>query len=65
MPKTKYATDWSQVPLIVDIAYASVLLGVNPETLRRSLAKGEIKGKKYGKGWIMLKEDLMEFVGAK
>lgn len=29
----KFIYDWDNVPVVIDIPYASVILGVNPETI--------------------------------
>ena len=42
MPKRKYVTDWSQVPVVVDVAYVSVLLGLHPRTVEIYLKKGKL-----------------------
>lgn len=65
MAKNKHPTNWSEVPVILDIPYVSVLLGVNPETVRRTLFRGDLKGTKVGREWRINKADVMEFVGAK
>ena len=33
---------------------AAVTLGLDPSQIRRLLAKGEIKGKKLGRDWVVL-----------
>lgn len=63
MPKRKYVTDWSQVPVVVDVAYVSVLLGLHPRTVEIYLKKGKLKGKKAGRVWRIPKESLEEYVG--
>lgn len=63
MPKRKYVTDWSQVPVVVDVAYVSVLLGLHPRTIEKQLKNGELKGFKAGKVWRIRKEALAEYMG--
>lgn len=62
MPKTKYVTDWSQVPVVVDVAYVSVLLGLHPRTIEKQLKNGKLKGFKAGKVWRIRKEALAEYM---
>ncbi len=64
MPKKNYVYCWEQVPLLIDIPYASVLMGVSPETVRRELASGKLKGNKVGREWRILKSDIMARLGA-
>lgn len=63
MPKKDRIYHWEQVPLVLDIAYASVLLGVHPETVRRKLSSAELNGKKIGREWRILKSDIMSYLG--
>lgn len=65
MPKSRTPTNWDEVPLVVDIPYVSLLLDADPETIRRYLSSGKLKGFKIGKSWKILKEDVIGFVGAK
>jgi len=63
MRKTKFFTNWDEVPIVVDIPYISLLLGVHPETIRRQLASGKLKGFKVGTDWRINKDDLGEYIG--
>lgn len=63
MPKPKYVTDWSQVPLVVGIDYVSMLLDLHPHTVERHLKNGSLKGFKAGKSWRIRKEALAEYMG--
>lgn len=63
MPKNKHPTTWEEVPLVVDIPYVSVLLGVHPETVRRNLVNGKIKGFKVSTDWRITKQALGEYMG--
>ena len=38
----KYVTDWSEVPVLVDIPYVAVLFGIHPHTVERKLRAGEL-----------------------
>lgn len=63
MKRTEPVVGWDQVPIIVDLPYVAVVLGANPEVVRRYLASGTLKGFKVGREWRINKRDLMEFVG--
>lgn len=65
MAKNKVISNWDLVPIVLDVPYVSMLLGICPETARRYVEQGKIRGTKVGKGWVVLKADLMEFLGAK
>ena len=49
MQKTKFVCDWSKVPLVIDVPYACVILGVTYDTLLRRIKKGELKSFRVGK----------------
>lgn len=59
----KFIYDWNDVPVVIDIPYASVILGVNPETVARKLRNGTLKGTKVGTSWRLTKYDLMCYLG--
>lgn len=63
MPKTKYVTAWDQVPVVVDVPYVSVMLGIHPNTVKKYLRAGTIKGFKIGAEWRICKEAIAEFMG--
>ncbi len=63
MAKNKYVTDWSQVPVVVDVPYVSVLLGIHPYTVKKYLRNGIIKGFKVGAEWRICKEAIATFMG--
>lgn len=65
MKKAEPVVGWDQVPIVIDLPYVAVVLGANPEVIRRYLASGKLKGFKVGREWRINKSDLMEFVGAK
>ena len=62
MPKPKYVTDWSQVPVVVDVGFVSRLLQLNPQKIKKHLNKVIIKGQKVGKTWFINKSDLSELL---
>lgn len=63
MPKTKYVTDWSQVPVVVDVPYVSIMLGIHPNTVTKYLRTGVIKGFKVGCEWRIRKDAIAAFMG--
>lgn len=63
MKKSEPIVGWDQVPIVVDLPYVAVVLGANPEVIRRYLASGTLRGFKVGREWRILKKDLMLFVG--
>lgn len=65
MKKKEPVVGWEQVPVVVDLPYVAVVLGANPEVIRKYLASGTLKGFKVGREWRINKCDLMEFVGVK
>ena len=65
MKKQEPVVGWDQVPIVIDLPYVAVVLGANPEVIRRYLASGKLKGFKVGREWRINKSDLMKFVGAK
>lgn len=65
MKKQEPVVGWDQVPIVIDLPYVAVVLGANPEVIRRYLASDKLKGFKVGREWRINKSDLMEFVGAK
>ena len=65
MKKTAPIVGWEQVPVIIDLPYVAVILGANPEVIRRYLASGKIRGFKVGREWRITKDELMKFVSGK
>lgn len=60
--RTKFITNWDEVPIVVDLAYISVLLGISNEYARQLVRDGIIKAFKVGKLWRIKKEDLKSFI---
>ena len=58
----KFTTNWADVPVVVDLPYASVLLQLHPETLRKLSVSGEFPAKKIGNAWRIEKSRLMEYL---
>lgn len=65
MPRTKYIYNWNEVPVVVDVGYVCVILGVTADTVQKLLRAGKLKGAKVGRDWRINKADLMNFVGVK
>lgn len=65
MARTKYIYNWDEVPVIVDVGYVCVILGVTANTVQRLLRTGRLKGFKVCRDWRINKVDLMAFVNAK
>lgn len=63
--RQKKITSWEQVPLIIDVAYASLLLGVCEVTVRRLIRDGKLKAVKIGEAWKINKADIKDFMNAK
>lgn len=64
MKKELTIFNWKEVPVVINLPYAAIILKANPEVVRRYLAEGKLKGFKLGREWRINKSDLMEFVGA-
>lgn len=62
--KKKYVYCWDEVPVVIDVIYASVILGLTAVQVRIMLRRGDLKGVKIGRDWRILKSDIMSFVGA-
>ncbi len=63
MQKTKLVNDWSKVPLVIDVPYACVILGVTYDTLLRRIKKGELKAFRVGKAVRITKSELRRYMG--
>lgn len=62
MKARKIVTDWNAVPVIMDLAYASVLLGRTPESLKQLAQKGMLPAFKLGAEWRIDKDDLKKYI---
>lgn len=62
MTRTKYVCQWNDVPVIIDLPYAAVLLGVSIECLKKWAQSGKIPAFKVGKLWRINKTDLIDFI---
>ena len=57
MQKARPIYDWAKVPLVIDVPYACVILGVTYDTLLRRIKKGELKAFRVGKVAMQTKID--------
>lgn len=54
---------WNDVPALIDLEQASVLLGLNIESVRRYCVTGDIPAVQIGKQWRIDKQKLMQKFG--
>jgi len=57
----KAVTNWDKVPLFVDLAYVSAVIGICTETLKKMARSGEFPACKYGRQWRVEKSDWQAF----
>ena len=62
MRKGAYLT-WNDVPALIDLEQASVLLGLSIESVRRYCVTGDIPAIQIGKQWRIDKQKLMKKFG--
>lgn len=62
MFKKNYAT-WNDVPALLDLEQASVLLGLSIESVRRYCVTQDLPAIQIGKQWRIDKQKLMEQFG--
>ncbi len=61
--RTKFVYSWDEVPVLIDVSYACIILGVTDDTVQKLLRSGKLKGFKIDRSWRIRKKDLMNFVG--
>jgi excisionase family DNA binding protein len=54
---------WNDVPALIDLEQASVLLGLSIESVRRYCITGDIPAIQIGKQWRIDKQKLMKKFG--
>ena len=54
---------WNDVPALIDLEQASILLGLNIESVRRYCVTGDIPAFRIGKQWRIDKQKLMKKFG--
>ena len=62
MRNSTYLT-WNDVPALIDLEQASVLLGLSIESVRRYCVIGDIPAIQIGKQWRIDKQKLMKKFG--
>lgn len=55
--------NWDMVPIVMDLAYASVILRKTPENLKKRAQRGEFPAVKDGRDWRVTKEALRKHLG--
>ena len=64
-PKERPLTTWEKAPQLMETDYAALLLGLNPDTLRKMARRGDVPAVKLGpRLWRFEKKALMAWVGA-
>lgn len=61
--RNKAYLTWNDVPALIDLEQASVLLGLSIESVRRYCVTGDLPGVQIGKQWRIDKQKLMEQFG--
>ena len=62
MKQRTYFT-WNDVPALIDLEQAAVLLGLSTDSVRRYCLNKELPGVQIGKQWRIDKEKLMKQFG--
>lgn len=57
-----YITNWDDVPVIIDVRYATALLGLSRTTVLKLLQNGDIPAVKFRRQWRIDKENLRKFI---
>ena len=63
--QVKAYLSWNDVPALIDLEQASILLGLNIESVRRYCVTKDLPGVQIGKQWRIDKERLMKQFGYK
>lgn len=59
----KHFLSWNDVPALIDLEQASVLLGLSIDSVRRYCVTGDIPAIQIGKQWRIDKQSLMKKFG--
>ena len=54
---------WGEVPALIDLEQASILLGLHVESVRRYCVTGDLPAIQIGKQWRIDKQKLMKQFG--
>jgi excisionase family DNA binding protein len=57
-----YETAWERVPVVFNLSYAALLLGVSLDRLRKLAQHGDFPAFKLGKQWRVNKTDLLSYI---
>ena len=57
-----YITDWSKVPVLIDVPYAMVLLGMSRPTVSRLCQNGDLPAVKIGEQWRIDRDKLKKYI---
>lgn len=64
MARERPATDWDEVPVVMDIPYVARLIGFNVDVLTRKCQKGEFPAHKIFGHWRIKKEEMINFINS-
>jgi len=63
MKNTQNITSWEQVPVVIDLPFASRILGQSIETLKKRSQRGELPGAfKAGREWRIAKNTFRDYI---
>ncbi len=62
MAKQKFVTSWDDVPVMFDLAYASILTGLTVSSLQKKAKNGELPAFRIGKVWRIDKNKFIEYL---
>lgn len=61
--RTRIYTDWTQVPIVMDLQIACIILNRGYEALKKDARDGKFPAFKNGdKKWAVKKEDLLGYI---
>lgn len=61
--KVSIHTDWLDVPVLLDPAGVSIILGCKYQTVVKALQQGRLPGQKVLGAWLVRKDELMAHLG--
>ena len=60
--KPRPITSWDEVPIVMDLHFASRILGKGADALRKRAQKGTFPAYKEGSSWRITKDSLQEYI---
>ena len=63
--KPKPITSWDEVPIVMDLPYASRIVKQHPGYLKQRAQRGTFPAYKEGNEWRVTKEDLLEYINSR